>query len=52
MWLCSTLDDPCIPCALLPQDFYMREAHHKKTRWVFCADDICFRNPVYSCAPF
>lgn len=29
----------------------MREANHKKSRWVFCADDVCFSNPLYSCAP-
>lgn len=43
----STLDDPCLPCAFLPFKFFTQEANHRGTRWVFCADNICFTNPVY-----
>lgn len=46
---CSTLDDPCIPCALLPQYFFATEAWHERTRWVFCAESVCFKNAALAC---
>mmetsp|Transcript_10494 Transcript_10494/g.21848 ORF Transcript_10494/g.21848 Transcript_10494/m.21848 type:complete len:276 (+) Transcript_10494:120-947(+) len=44
----STLDDPCLPCVMLPLSHMCSESQHLSNRWVFCAADICFKNELLS----
>mmetsp|Transcript_19776 Transcript_19776/g.33222 ORF Transcript_19776/g.33222 Transcript_19776/m.33222 type:complete len:270 (-) Transcript_19776:737-1546(-) len=46
----STLDDPSLPCVMLPLSFILSEHQHHSNRWVFCAKDICFKNAFLSAA--
>eukprot|EP00959_Pyramimonas_sp_CCMP1952_P022169 466179-Pyramimonas_sp.AAC.2 len=42
----STLDDPCLPCVMLPLSHILTESQHQSNRWVFGAADICFKNEL------
>lgn len=47
MLVCSTYDDPGLPCALLPLSFFWKEHTHHRNRWTMCAKDICFTNEFF-----